>query len=156
MSAHLLARLPEQALETAQYVVVPVDAAGRPHGRGTQVGEPQLPALVASVQQDDPACRWVWEDARISYPPLLRAGREVRRCHDLGLAGQAYATIAMYVVIIIVVIDMAFTWRGLKKRIVAKFGTPERGVLWYGTFRTMQMRFMRQPKAQVKRGADID
>jgi len=74
----------------------------------------------------------------------------------LGYQGQAYATIAMYAVFLVVAIDMFFAWRALKKAVLAKFGSVERGVLWYGTFRTMQMRFMRQPKPQVKRGADID
>jgi DNA polymerase-1 len=29
--------------------------------------------------------RWVWADTRESYPPLLRAGVRVARCHDLAL-----------------------------------------------------------------------
>lgn len=74
----------------------------------------------------------------------------------IGLQGQMITTFLMYGIILIVALDMFITWRSLKKRLVGKFGTVERGVLWYGTFRTMQMRFMRQPKAQVKRGADID
>lgn len=74
----------------------------------------------------------------------------------LGIQGQAVATIAMYVVFLLVAIDMFITSRMLKRAILAKFGAPERGVIWYGTFRSMQMRFMRQPKAQVKRGESID
>lgn len=69
---------------------------------------------------------------------------------------QVASTMTMYAVILVVVIDMFFTWRGLKKRLLAKFGEVQKGVLWYGTFRTIQMRFMRQPKAQVKRGATIE
>jgi hypothetical protein len=51
---------------------------------------------------------------------------------------------------------MFITWKMLKRAVLRKFGEVERGVLWYGTFRTIQMRFMRQPKAQVKRGAKLD
>ncbi|MFI6595356.1 bifunctional 3'-5' exonuclease/DNA polymerase [Nonomuraea sp. NPDC050536] len=29
--------------------------------------------------------RWVWADARTAYPPLLRAGLRLSRCHDLAL-----------------------------------------------------------------------
>lgn len=74
----------------------------------------------------------------------------------LGLQGQAIATISMYIIFALVAADMFVTSRMLKRRLVAKFGSTERGVIWYGTFRTMQMRFMRQPKPQVKRGAKID
>jgi hypothetical protein len=60
------------------------------------------------------------------------------------------------VVILILIVDMFITWTMLKRAVLRKFGEVERGVLWYGTFRTIQMRFMRQPKAQVKRGAKLD
>mgnify|MGYP005982516891 CR=1 FL=1 len=74
----------------------------------------------------------------------------------LSPSGQVTTTLMMYVVILILIVDMFITWRALKKAVIAKFGEVERGVLWYGTFRTIQMRFMRQPKAQVKRGAKLD
>ncbi|MGO1319349.1 MAG: DUF3043 domain-containing protein [Galactobacter sp.] len=74
----------------------------------------------------------------------------------LSQSGQVTTTLMMYVVILILILDMFVTWRALKKAVIAKFGEVERGVLWYGTFRTIQMRFMRQPKAQVKRGAKLD
>jgi hypothetical protein len=71
-------------------------------------------------------------------------------------SGQVTTTLLMYVVILILILDMFVTWRALKKAVLRKFGEVERGVLWYGTFRTIQMRFMRQPKAQVKRGTKLD
>lgn len=70
----------------------------------------------------------------------------------IGAQGQIYTTFIMYAVLLIVILDMAVTWFSLKRALVARFGEVERGVLWYGTFRTMQLRFMRQPKQQVKRG----
>jgi hypothetical protein len=74
----------------------------------------------------------------------------------LSASGQVTTTLLMYVVILILIVDMFITWKMLKRAVIRKFGEVERGVLWYGTFRTIQMRFMRQPKAQVKRGAKLD
>ncbi len=42
-----------------------------------------LPAAVARLEVDHP--RWVWDDTARRYPPLLRAGVRVERCHDLRL-----------------------------------------------------------------------
>lgn len=86
MSAYLLAAADAAPGEPARRLVVPLDAAGRPSGRGTEVTVEQLPALVATFQGNDPACRWVWEDTRVAYPELLRGGSEAVRCHDLGLS----------------------------------------------------------------------
>ena len=44
--------------------------------------------------------------------------------------------------------------RGLKKGLVARYGTVERGVVWYGVMRGMQFRKLRLPKPQVRRGDD--
>ncbi|RKW71149.1 DUF3043 domain-containing protein [Galactobacter caseinivorans] len=74
----------------------------------------------------------------------------------LGYQGQLATTFSMYGVLLLVAIDMFFTWRALKKRLLTKFDSVERGVLWYGTFRTLQLRFMRQPKPQVKRGTKLE
>lgn len=74
----------------------------------------------------------------------------------LGYTGQLATTFSMYGVILVIAVDMFITWRALKKRLLAKFDSIERGVLWYGTFRTLQLRFMRQPKPQVKRGTKLD
>lgn len=42
-----------------------------------------LAAAVRELESGRP--RWVWADARTAYPPLLRAGVRVARCHDLAL-----------------------------------------------------------------------
>ncbi|MDR2256721.1 MAG: bifunctional 3'-5' exonuclease/DNA polymerase [Arthrobacter sp.] len=91
MTAYLLAPLAGEALAQPRAVVVPLDTAGRPTGRGTEASVAELPAVVAGIEAADPAARWVWEDTRLSYPALLAAGVEVRRCHDLGLAAQLLA-----------------------------------------------------------------
>jgi DNA polymerase-1 len=42
-----------------------------------------LTAFVGTREADEP--RWVWDDTARWYPPLLRAGVRVGRCHDLRL-----------------------------------------------------------------------
>ncbi|QEW00274.1 DUF3043 domain-containing protein [Microbacterium caowuchunii] len=67
---------------------------------------------------------------------------------------QFYSYIALWGFIVIAVLDMVLTSVRVKKAARAKFGADrmERGLGWYGAMRTVQMRFMRLPKAQVKRG----
>ena len=55
---------------------------GTDHGRAVMVND--LPAAVASYERAG-AVRWVWADTPGSYPPLLRAGMRVDRCHDVTL-----------------------------------------------------------------------
>lgn len=63
-----------------------------------------------------------------------------------------YALFGVWIVIVIVVIDGVVIGFQLRKRLAAKFGTVERGVRWYAFMRAIQLRPMRMPKAQVKRG----
>jgi len=65
-----------------------------------------------------------------------------------------FAILALYVYIIAAVIDAWLMWRGLKKRLVAKFGIEHipRGAAMYGVLRAFQIRPSRMPKAQVKHG----
>ncbi len=44
-----------------------------------------FPALVADRERRADPPRWVWSDTAHWYPPLLRAGVRVERCHDLRL-----------------------------------------------------------------------
>lgn len=69
-----------------------------------------------------------------------------------GLA--VFAILALYVYIIAAVIDVWLMWRGLKKRLVAKFGIEQipRGAAMYAVLRAFQIRPSRMPKAQVKHG----
>ena len=65
-----------------------------------------------------------------------------------------FAILALYVYIIAAVIDVWLMWRGLKKRLVAKFGIEQipRGAAMYAVLRAFQIRPSRMPKAQVKHG----
>jgi hypothetical protein len=67
---------------------------------------------------------------------------------------QFYSYVALWGFIVVAVLDMILTSFRVKKAARAKFGADriERGLGWYGAMRTVQMRFMRLPKPQVKRG----
>lgn len=68
-----------------------------------------------------------------------------------------YAFVGLWVFIIFVVGDMLITSNRAKKLARAKFGDrTEKGLGWYAAMRTVQMRFMRLPKPQVKRGQRPD
>lgn len=67
---------------------------------------------------------------------------------------QLYAMIGLWGFIILVIIDMAFaSWR-TKRAARAKFGESrmEKGLGWYAAMRSLQMRVLRMPKPQVRRG----
>ncbi|MFF5566729.1 DUF3043 domain-containing protein [Streptomyces sp. NPDC012623] len=56
-------------------------------------------------------------------------------------------------VIVLIVIDSIGIWLRLKKQLAVRFpDTPKRGAVAYGLMRTLQMRRLRLPKPQVKRG----
>ncbi|MCP3817437.1 DUF3043 domain-containing protein [Streptomyces sp. A3M-1-3] len=56
-------------------------------------------------------------------------------------------------VIIMIVIDSIGIWLRLKKQLAERFpNEPKRGAVAYGLMRTLQMRRLRLPKPQVKRG----
>jgi Flp pilus assembly protein TadB len=69
-----------------------------------------------------------------------------------GLA--VFAILALYVYIIVAVLDGWLMWRSLKKRLVAKFGIEQipRGAAMYAVLRAFQIRPSRMPKPQVKHG----
>ncbi|GAA5152143.1 hypothetical protein GCM10025768_19690 [Microbacterium pseudoresistens] len=65
-----------------------------------------------------------------------------------------WAFIVLWGYIVLVIADMALlSWR-VKKKAAEKFGIErrEKGLGWYAAMRSMQMRFMRLPKPQVRRG----
>ena len=75
----------------------------------------------------------------------------------LSLAGNQafayYGFVGLWVFVIIAVGDMVITSNSVKKAAKQKFGDRmEKGLGWYAAMRTIQMRFMRLPKPQVKRG----
>jgi hypothetical protein len=66
---------------------------------------------------------------------------------------QIYAMIVLWAYVVLVIIDMVITSMRVKSAAAKKFGDRrERGLGWYGAMRTIQMRWMRLPKPQVKRG----
>ncbi|MFJ2620262.1 DUF3043 domain-containing protein [Glutamicibacter sp. NPDC087344] len=72
------------------------------------------------------------------------------------LAIQMYVQTALWALIAIIIVEAIITTMILKRRLVAKYGSLDRGVRMYATMRGMQFRKLRLPKPQVKRGASID
>jgi len=66
----------------------------------------------------------------------------------------ALAIVVLYAYVIFAIVDGFLLWRGLRKRLRAKFGADNlgRGLVMYTEMRAFQLRPTRLPKAQVKRG----
>ncbi|MFF2052139.1 DUF3043 domain-containing protein [Leifsonia sp. NPDC058194] len=67
---------------------------------------------------------------------------------------QVWALFALWAFFLISVIDCIVLGFLVRKRIAAKYGADkvERGLRWYAAMRALQLRVMRLPKPQVKRG----
>lgn len=66
---------------------------------------------------------------------------------------QYYAFVGLWIYILFVIGDMIITSHRVKKAAKEKWGDrTEKGLGWYSAMRSVQMRFMRLPKPQVKRG----
>lgn len=63
--------------------------------------------------------------------------------------GSVYA---MYALMILWVVDYFILWRGLKKKLIAKFDEVQRGSGMYAFNRVMMIRRMRRPVPMVKYG----
>ncbi|GAA4764018.1 DUF3043 domain-containing protein [Citricoccus nitrophenolicus] len=63
-----------------------------------------------------------------------------------------WLTFSLWAIVLLVVLEGILISFQLKKRLTEKFGEVERGVRWYGVMRAMQLRRLRLPKPQVKRG----
>lgn len=64
-----------------------------------------------------------------------------------------YALAAVWAVILLVVIDCVILGRTLRRKLAAKFGADKvEKVTWYASMRAVQLRALRLPKPQVKRG----
>ena len=59
--------------------------------------------------------------------------------------------IVMWAFLIIVVVDCLVMTFLIRRHLKAKFGSSERGVSWYASMRSIQLRPMRMPKPTVKR-----
>jgi hypothetical protein len=66
----------------------------------------------------------------------------------------ATVSIGVYVLILVAVVDGVILWRGLKKKLVAKFGEDRlgRGQAMYAAMRAIQLRRARMPRPMVQRG----
>ncbi|GIT80110.1 hypothetical protein LLS1_17790 [Leifsonia sp. LS1] len=67
---------------------------------------------------------------------------------------QVWALFALWAFFLISVLDCIVLGFLVRKRIAAKYGADkvERGLRWYASMRALQLRVMRLPKPQVKRG----
>jgi hypothetical protein len=67
---------------------------------------------------------------------------------------QVYAMLLLWAFFGISVLDAIWLGISVKKKLAAKYGeaSVERGVKWYAAMRAFQMRVLRLPKPQVKRG----
>ncbi|GAA0994610.1 DUF3043 domain-containing protein [Subtercola frigoramans] len=65
---------------------------------------------------------------------------------------QTYLMLVLYGFVVIVIVDLYIMGTKINNRLKAKYGTLERGLRWYGAMRALQLRPMRLPKPQGKRG----
>jgi len=67
---------------------------------------------------------------------------------------QLWAMVALWGYMLLAIGDMVLLSIRVKKKVADKFGASrrEKGLGWYAAMRALQMRFMRLPKPQVKRG----
>lgn len=65
---------------------------------------------------------------------------------------QLILMFSLYAVVALVIVESFFIGAQIKKRVAARFGTPEPGLRFYGVMRALQFRRLRLPKPQVRRG----
>jgi hypothetical protein len=70
------------------------------------------------------------------------------------LEAQVIAIIVLWGFFVLAIVDSYVLGHQVKKGLAAKFGgdNVQRGVRWYAAMRSLQMRGLRLPKPQVKRG----
>ena len=78
----------------------------------------------------------------------------------LGWSGNktitTYANLAMLSVFLLIIVDLVRLRFRLRRQLAARFpDAPVKGTTYYAVARSMQMRFMRLPKAQVKVGQQL-
>lgn len=66
-----------------------------------------------------------------------------------------YANTFLWTVFMAMAIDSLLLARKAKRMITAKYGSPDKGTSFYVIMRALQLRPMRLPKAQVKRGTKL-
>ncbi|MFB2571569.1 DUF3043 domain-containing protein [Micrococcus sp. IITD107] len=65
---------------------------------------------------------------------------------------QLILTFSLWGLVVLVILEGILLSRTLKRKLAEKFGEVEKGVAWYGVMRALQLRRLRLPKPQVKRG----
>lgn len=95
-------------------------------------------------------------DARYNLGEFFLPAAAVFLVLQFALARTAiafFAILALYVYILASLLDAFLLWRGLRKRLVAKFGADAqtKGLAMYAVLRAFQLRPSRMPKPQVKR-----
>ncbi|GCE75007.1 DUF3043 domain-containing protein [Cellulomonas biazotea] len=100
-----------------------------------------------------------WVDARWSLGELFLPVALVALVAQFALAQMAplfafYAIVVLYLYVLAAVVDGWLLWRGLKRRIIEKFGPNAviKGTAMYAVLRAFQIRPSRMPKPQVKHG----
>ncbi len=78
----------------------------------------------------------------------------------LGFTGNptvtTYANLAMLSVFLLIIVDLVRLRFRLRRELTARFpDAPQKGTTYYAVARSMQMRFMRLPKTQVKVGQQL-
>jgi hypothetical protein len=65
----------------------------------------------------------------------------------------AILTVVLYGIVLLTILDAYLMWRGLKKRLIAKFGDDarQRGLAMYAVMRAFQLRRARLPRVQNKK-----
>ncbi|WP_431709317.1 DUF3043 domain-containing protein [Glutamicibacter uratoxydans] len=72
------------------------------------------------------------------------------------LSVQVYVQFGLWIILALVLIEAFMTGWLLKRELVKRFGSMDRGVRLYAAMRGMQFRKLRLPKPQVKRGEKLD
>jgi hypothetical protein len=67
-------------------------------------------------------------------------------------AAASYSLLFVWVFVALFVLDCVVLWFSLRRRLTAHFGEFQRGTFFYILTRAWQLRFLRLPKPQVKRG----
>ncbi|MGU3409224.1 DUF3043 domain-containing protein [Microbacterium sp. M1A1_1b] len=67
-------------------------------------------------------------------------------------AAASYALLLVWAFVALFLLDCVILWAILRKKLTAKFGSMQKGTFLYILTRAWQLRFLRLPKPQVKRG----
>jgi hypothetical protein len=112
------------------------------------------------VKDRGPLRRYIrdYVDARWNLGELFLPVAFILLITQMLTSSWAYVTLsvlgALYLYVLATIVDAFIMWRGLKKRLRAKFGADaeQRGLTMYAVLRVFQIRRARLPKPQVKHG----